>query len=181
MEAVAESSELITDPQVFDIYRSLLKHADAVQGPVMSKLLDSISSGFAAQVDATVRDVEQEDQQTFMSHKIPLEMYAFLLQWFVSAAEKVKAPAGEEEPETAAPARARRGRGGKIFTARTPTAKRREAWTWIDQIPAALALINKALRLKTQRIWTTTSERDAFIRYFFNPKSRDKSKSLITD
>lgn len=129
----------------------------------MSKLLDSISSGLAAQVDATVRDVEQEDQQTFMTHKAPLEMYAFLLQWFVSAAEKVKAPAGEEEPETPAPARARRGRGGKAATARTPAAKRREAWTWIDQIPATLALISKALRLKTQRIWTTTSERDAFI------------------
>lgn len=131
----------------------------------MSKLLDSISSGLAAQVDATVRDVEQEDQQTFMAHKAPLEMYAFLLQWFVSAAEKVKAPAGEEEPVTPAPARARRGRGGKTATARTPAAKRREAWTWIDQIPATLALISKALRLKTQRIWTTTSERDAFITY----------------
>lgn len=131
----------------------------------MSKLLDSISSGLAAQVDATVRDVEQEDQQTFMAHKAPLEMYAFLLQWFVSAAEKVKAPAGEEEPATPAPARARRGRGGKAATARTPAAKRREAWTWIDQIPATLALISKALRLKTQRIWTTTSERDAFITY----------------
>lgn len=128
----------------------------------MSKLLDSISSGLATQVDATVRDVEQEDQQTFMSHKLPLEMYAFLLQWFVSAAEKVKAPA-EEEPATPAPARARKGRGGKTATARTPAAKRRESWTWIDQIPTTLALIGKALRLKTHRIWTTTSERDAFI------------------
>ena len=141
----------------------------------MSKLLDSISSGFAAQVDATVRDVEQEDQQTFMAHKTPLEMYAFLLQWFVSAAEKVKAPIGEEELETTAPTRARKGRGGKISTARTPAAKRREAWTWIDQIPAALALISKALRLKTQRIWTTTSERDAFIRYFLSENNRYKS------
>lgn len=130
----------------------------------MSKLLDSISTGLATQVDATVRDVEQEDQQTFMTHKSPLEMYAFLLQWFVSAAEKVKAP-GEEEVAAPAPTRARRGRGGKAAVVRTPAAKRKESWTWIDQIPATLALMSKTLRLKTHRIWTTTPERDAFIKY----------------
>jgi condensin complex subunit 1 len=36
------------DLTTFNIYRSLLKHADVVPGPVMSKLLDSISSGLPA-------------------------------------------------------------------------------------------------------------------------------------
>jgi condensin complex subunit 1 len=132
----------------------------------MSKLLDSISSGLAAQVDATMRDVESEEhqQQQFVVHRAALEMYAFLLQWFVSAAEKVKAPSEEDQLGTPAPARGRRGRGGKsTATARTPAAKKRDSWTWIDQIPATLALISKALRLKTHRIWTTTPERDSFI------------------
>jgi condensin complex subunit 1 len=167
VEAVADSSDSITDPHIFDIYRSILKHADGVPGPVMSKPLDSISSGLAAQVDATVRDIEQENHQEMVlreAHKAPLEMYAFLLQWFVSAAEKVKAPSEEEGP-VATPARPRRGRGGKsaAATARTPAAKKKDSWTWIDQIPATLALISKVLRLKTHRIWTTTPERDAFI------------------
>lgn len=155
------------DPQVFDIYRSLLKCADAVPGAVMSKLLDSISSGLLAQVEATIRDIEQEeDQQTIMKHKTSLEMYAFLLQWFVTVAEKVRASDEEDAPAPAP--KPRRGRGGKAGAGRTATgrgaAKNSETWTWTDQIPATLTLISKVLRLKTQRIWTTTAERDTFIK-----------------
>ena len=56
VEALAESSDAITDPQVFDAYRSLLKHAESLPGPLMNKMLDSITSGFQAQVEATHRD-----------------------------------------------------------------------------------------------------------------------------
>ena len=168
VEAVAESPDAITDPQVFDIYRSILKHPDAVPGSVMSKLLDSISDALAAEVEATVRDVEEGDQQTFMAHKTPLEMYAFLLLWFVSAAEKVKAPGADEDEQPIVNPRARKGRGGKSAGgANARNAKKKESWTWIDQIPATLALISKILRLKTHRIWTTTPERDAFIKCVF--------------
>lgn len=171
VEAVADSPDAITDPQIFDIYRSILKYPDAVPGSVMSKLLDSISDALAAEVEATTRDVEEGDQQTFMAHKTPLEMYAFLLQWFVSAAEKVKAPGTEEDEQPAHNPRARKGRGGKSAGATNArAAKKKESWTWIDQIPATLALISKVLRLKTHRIWTTTPERDAFIKcanFFF--------------
>lgn len=141
----------------------------------MSKLLDSISSGLAAQVDAAARDAEvdshggdQGQGSVFATHKAALEMYAFLLLWFVSAAEKVKAAPGEDDGTggTPAPAKVRKGRGGKAGgTTRTPAAKKKDTWTWIDQIPATLALISKALRLKTHRIWITTPERDSFITY----------------
>lgn len=132
----------------------------------MSKLLDSISSGLQAQLDATIRDVEHEDQQTCLTHKTPLEMYAFLLQWFVSAAEKVKEP-DPDAPSTPAP-KARRGRGGKAAGAgrtgsRSTAAKKSESWTWADHIPDILALISKVLRLSTQRIWTSSHDRDTFI------------------
>ena len=73
MEAVADSSDAVTDPEVFDIYRSLLKCADTVPGPIMSKLLDSISSGLLAQVDATIverlRTVVRETDVTV--HGVP--------------------------------------------------------------------------------------------------------------
>lgn len=162
VEVIAESSDAITNGEVFDIYRSLLKHADAMPGPLMSKLLDSISSGLLAQTEAALRD-EHEDQQTVAQHKTPLDMYAFLLTWFVTAAEKVKSTAGEDAPAPP-PSRARRGRGGKAVNARTAASKKStETWSWIDQIPATLALIAKVLRIRTQRIWTTTPERDAFI------------------
>lgn len=136
----------------------------------MSKLLDSISSGLQAELDATVRDVEQGDQQAYMAHRIPMEMYAFLLQWFVLAAEKVRS--SEEEDVAPAP-KSRRGRGGKAgarATGRGATKKQSEAWAWSNQIPPTLNLVCKVLqRLSTQRIWTTTAERETFIKcvHFF--------------
>lgn len=119
----------------------------------MNKMLDSITSGFQAQVEATHRDIETEDQQTIGSHKKALEMYGFLLNWFVSAAEKVKT-SGDDD---VAPApKARRGRGGKTAASRPAAKRNAEDWTWIDQIPSMLGIISKALRLKSQRIWQTT-------------------------
>ncbi|KAG6909474.1 hypothetical protein DXG01_017196 [Tephrocybe rancida] len=170
VEAVAEASEAITDPDVFDVYRSLLKHSDAVSGPIMSKLLDSISSGLQAELDATIRDVDRGDQQGYMSHKAPLEHFGFLFLWFVSAVEKVKQP--DDEDAQAAPAKGRKGRGGKAggkASSRGSANKKSEKWTWMDQIPATLALISKVLRLQTQRIWTTTAEREAFLTCMTRP------------
>ncbi|KZT24887.1 hypothetical protein NEOLEDRAFT_1156610 [Neolentinus lepideus HHB14362 ss-1] len=170
VEAVAESSDAISDREIFDVYCSLLKYADSLQGPIMSKLLDSISSGLAAQVESTLHDVDHEDQQTYLTHKMPLEMYAFLLQWFVSAAEKVKATDNEEEAPAPAPTRARRGKGGKAGTSRVAAKQKNStAWTWVNQIPGTLGLISKTLRIKTQRIWTTTAERDTFVSCITRP------------
>ncbi|KIO11298.1 hypothetical protein M404DRAFT_127590 [Pisolithus tinctorius Marx 270] len=163
--SIAHSSDEINDPEIFDIFRSLLKHADAVPGPCMSKLLDSIASGFSAEIDAAFRDSKEEDQQAVMAHKTPLEMYAFLLNWFAAAADKVKSPGeGELTPQP----KARRGRGGRAGGSRA-LARKVEEWTWVDQIPATLELFTKAMKLKTHRIWVTTPERDAFITCLTRP------------
>ena len=136
-------------------------------GTIMSKLLDSISSGLQAELDATMRDVDQGDREGYMSHKTPLEKYAFLLQWFVTAAEKVKAPEDDGVVPVAPASKGRRGRGGGKAggrnTARAASQRKNGTWTWMDQIPQTLALVSKVLRLQTQRIWTTTAEREAFI------------------
>lgn len=170
VEALAESSESITDPAVFDSYRSLLKYSESLQGSTMTKLLDSVSSAFQAELDATLRD-EEDENQAYMVHKLPLEMYAFLLQWFVAAADKVKS-AGEDEdapPPPATRGRRGRGRGGKAAASR---AKKMEAWSWKDHIPNILGLLCRVLRLKSQRIWTTTAERDTFISCLTSPAYR---------
>ncbi|KAF8155920.1 non-SMC mitotic condensation complex subunit 1-domain-containing protein [Crassisporium funariophilum] len=169
VEAVAESSDSITDPEVFDAYRSLLKHSDQIPGAIMTKLLDSVSSGFQAELESTSRDLDAGEQQAYMAHRTPLEMYAFLLNWFVSAAEKVKvSDEGESVPAPAAAAgsKGRKGRGGKAVgpKGRAGGARKEEVWTWQEQIPATLALISRVLRLQTQRIWTTTAERDTFVK-----------------
>ncbi|KAF8556860.1 hypothetical protein OG21DRAFT_1506074 [Imleria badia] len=161
----ARDSEAIAEPELFDIFRSLLKHADAVPGALMRKLLDAIASGFSVQVDAAIRDSREEDQQVVIAHKLPLEMYAFLLHWFVSAAEKVKSKGEEDAPH---PPPRRRGRGGKAGGSRA-AARTAESWSWVDQIPATLELFSKAMKLKTHRIWMTSPERDAFITCITRP------------
>ncbi|KAG6370248.1 non-SMC mitotic condensation complex subunit 1 [Boletus reticuloceps] len=146
VDRTARDSESITEPEIFDIFRSLLKYADAVPGPLMSKLLDSIA--------------------VVMAHKIPLEMYAFLLHWFVSAAEKVKLRSEEGAPHP--PPKGRRGRGGKAGGSRA-AARTADTWSWVDQIPGTLELFSKAMKLKTHRIWMTSPERDAFITCITRP------------
>ncbi|KAI0641280.1 non-SMC mitotic condensation complex subunit 1-domain-containing protein [Trametes meyenii] len=169
VDALANSSDNITHPEVFDAYRSLLKHAAALQGAHMIKILDSLSSAYLAHLDATVRDIDEEDQQTCIAaHKMPLEMYAFLLSWFVTAAEKVKT-AGDDDAPAPAP-KARRGRGGKVAASRsTARTKPAEDWSWQNQIPPTLNLISKILRMKSQKIWQTSAERETFINCVVRP------------
>ena len=128
----------------------------------MNKLLDSVASGFLASIELAIQDVDCGNPETYASHRLTLELYAFLLHWFVTAAEKVKArDDGEDGASTPAP-KSRRGRGGKTANARSVP---KTQWTWMDQIAPTLALIGRALRLKTHRYWTTTPDRDAFIKY----------------
>lgn len=162
VDALAHNSDAITDPAVFDAYRSLLKHAAALQGSHMIKILDSISSAYQAQIEATVRDMDDDDQHALLAHKVPLEMYAFLLHWFVSAAEKVKTSGDDDAP--APTTKSRRGRGGKAAASRSTARKPPEEWSWQDQIPHTLTLISKLLRMKTQKIWQTSAERETFIK-----------------
>ena len=170
VETVAESSENIANPATFDTYRSLLKHHSHLKGSVMNKMLDSLSSGLATQVDVAMHDIESEDQQIAMSHRLPLEMYCFLLQWFVSIADEGKPAEGEDLITVPLPTKGRRGRGGKTGTGKAAGGrgqgkKAAEQWSWTDQTPGILALISRTLRLKTKRVWTSTSDLDAFITY----------------
>ncbi|CDO72557.1 hypothetical protein BN946_scf184983.g40 [Trametes cinnabarina] len=171
VDAFAHSSDNITDPPVFDAYRSLLKHATVLQGSHMTKILDSISSAYLAHLEAAVRDVDEEDQHTFMAHKMPLEMYAFLLNWFVSAAKKVKAAGDDDLPAqtTTTTTKSKHGRGGKAAASRSTARKPSEEWSWQDQIPHTLKLISHVLHLKSQRIWQTSAERENFINCVVRP------------
>lgn len=128
----------------------------------MIKLLDSISSGLLAECESTSRDLDMGDP-SYTSHRSALEMYAFLLQWCVTAAEKVKARSGDEEAAAVAP-KGRRGRSEKVANSRG-SGKKASHWSWSDQVQPTLALISRVLRLKTHRVWTTTADRDAFIKY----------------
>jgi condensin complex subunit 1 len=121
--------------------------------------MDSILSGFQAQVDTASRVIESGDPQSIISRRLPLEMYAFLLQWFFSAAENIP-----KDQEHNSPVKPKRGKGGKATASGRGAKSKNTTWNWIDMIPNALGLIVKALKLKIARVWTTTGERDIFVR-----------------
>ncbi|KAK0449831.1 non-SMC mitotic condensation complex subunit 1-domain-containing protein [Desarmillaria tabescens] len=150
VEAVAESSDAITDSKNFDVYCSLLKHSDAVPGTVMTKLLDSLTSGFQTETDATIRDAVTEDPRGNIRAQ--------------------GCPRHSEGEETAPvpKAKPKRGRGAKTGRTGGRTAaskKNSEQWSWQDHIPNALGLICRILeKLPAQHVWPTSMEREAFIK-----------------
>jgi len=147
----------------FDVFRSILKHADApsVGGAVLTKTLDAIVSSLGQHTNAvlimTSGGLAEEDVDAPMVHKAPLEMWAFLLQWFVVVAER---GAGRSS-STEVPAK---GKGAK----KKPT-KSNSAFVWSDHLPLVLPAMHRALRLPTSRIWRTTSERETFVSCFVKP------------
>jgi condensin complex subunit 1 len=134
------------------VYRSLLKNLEVLSGYILNKTLDSILSGFNSEIEAATRDVDSDSVDSIAHHRLPLEHFAFLLHWFVMTGERKAAKATPaEKPKKGA-------KGSKKKSSN-------EEWVWEEQLPHILAAINKTLRLKTQRIWTTTAERDVFIKF----------------
>lgn len=65
------------------------RHATHLEPVQLSKLLDALSSAFQAEIDATARDgLDLSDPTAYRSHRTTLEIYAFLLMWYVQAAER---------------------------------------------------------------------------------------------
>jgi len=62
----------------------------------VSKMLDSISSGFQAVVETVTKDLDVGDRGQDVTYRAPLEIYAFLLQWFCTAAERHASKGGAD-------------------------------------------------------------------------------------
>ena len=181
VDSVAGNPEALTRSAYFDTLQFLLKCAPAStvtqsnhsKEPIaelfhlsrtssllpthaLSKILDLIVSGLSAEVDIAHNDIESEEQDAVHHHKQLLEMYAFLLQWTVSVVETKAA----EKPSSAAPAR-KSGKGGK-----SKTAPKDGSWDATAQLQTAMDVMCKVMKLKLNRIFQTTSDRDNFINLF---------------
>ncbi|GAA5965910.1 hypothetical protein JCM21900_006039 [Sporobolomyces salmonicolor] len=159
VDALASSSNNIVQQDTFDGLRSFLKFADQLSGPTLNKLLDSIISGFSTELDSTRASENPSDHTAYRAHKQALEMYAFLVQWFVAVGEKLAMGKAQEQEAI----------GGKKKPAaksksKSKSAAQRDDFTWIDTIPDVLSVLVKALRtLRSERIWQTTAERDELV------------------
>lgn len=142
------------DSELFRISRSV----SLLPTHSLSKILDLISSGLSSEADVIHNESEAEEQETLGHHKQLLEMYGFLLQWSISAAE-VKA---SEKPANVAPARGRgAGKGAK-----SKASTKDGVWDPTSQLQTALEIMCKVMKLKLAKIFMTTSERDTFVGLF---------------
>ncbi|RUS34016.1 hypothetical protein BC938DRAFT_482818, partial [Jimgerdemannia flammicorona] len=55
---------------------------------IVARLFDIILSGFQAELKATSDDIDGDETDSFPQHRLALEMYGFVLQWFVNIAEE---------------------------------------------------------------------------------------------
>lgn len=167
IESVINDPDALTHSSAitFDVFRSILKHADspAVNANVLIKLLDVIMSGMNHHTGAVLAMTQpgmDDDAEGPIIHKTPLEMWAFLLQWFVSAGERGVGRSTDTAPK------ASRAKGTKKKAATTGG---QATFVWEDMLPPVLGTMHRALRLPTSRIWRTTSEKEAFIGCFVKP------------
>lgn len=117
--------------------------------------MDIIISGFSAAAEAANHDLENDEQDGTEHHRQLLEMYAFLLQWCVAAVETKAA-----EKSAAAPVR-KGPKGGK-----SKTTVKDGNWDSATQIQVAMDVMCKVMKLKLNRVFQTTSDRDTFINLF---------------
>jgi condensin complex subunit 1 len=142
----------------------------------VSKILDVIVSGLSTEAEIISNDFESEEQDAVQHHKQLLEMYGFLLQWTVSV---VEAKAAEKPTTTVA-----RGRGvGK--GAKSKASTKEGTWDSAAQLQGALDTMCKVLKVKLNKVFLTTSERDAFVGLFtrtvyliFESEQRTKSTAI---
>ena len=157
-ESISHSS-----PTTFDVFRSILKYADSpnISANILTKTLDQISSSLVTHT-TVVCSMSYDDMDAPLVHKVPLEMWAFLLQWFVIVAEKGAGKGDESQSRTTT-----KTKGSKSKKASSSAAQM--TFTWSDYIPHVLSTMVKALRVPTQRIWRSSSERDSFVSCFTKP------------
>ena len=186
-DAVGENAEAITQPGNLDSVRFLLKCAPTVflhqqaqrcassgtdseilarsrqtsfiPAASLGKVFDLIISGLAAEAE-TIHHEEQEGETEMAQHKQILEIFAFLLQWSITAVETKSA-----EKPASAPARGKGAKGGKGKGG----AQKDGNWDPTAQLQTALDTMTKVMKLKLSKVFVTTSERDTFIGLFTRP------------
>ncbi|ETN45362.1 uncharacterized protein HMPREF1541_09193 [Cyphellophora europaea CBS 101466] len=153
VDVVSENPQNILRNEAFDTVQFLLKHSPVLPVQTISKILELVVSGLATIADNAHSDIENDEQEALHQHKTLLEVYAFLMQWTIAAVEAKAA-----EKAHAAPAR--RGKGAKSKVVKDG------AWDSAGQIQAAMDTMCRVMRLKLNRIFETTSDRDTFVNLF---------------
>ncbi|KAF9195978.1 Condensin complex subunit [Haplosporangium sp. Z 11] len=162
VDSVQEASGNITDNFLFDQIRSFIKHFNTLKKATATKVWDIVLSGFNAEVISTAQDLDINDQDVYMHHREPLEMYGFLIFWIIGITEQRATSRAVAVDKTG---KATRGKGVRK---ETDGADDRIS-TWTAEKQRAMDLMSKCVELPLSKIWTATHEKETFISLFFKP------------
>jgi len=121
--------------------------------------MDVIVSGLNSQAEAFATELESAEPECLDAFRKPLEMYSFLLFWIITSAESVsgqKSAAGPKENSRARQSKAKQN---------STNNDQNHSWDHTPQLQTAFDVMCKVLKLKLAKLWTLTSEKDAFVRY----------------
>ncbi|KAI9886562.1 MAG: 60S ribosomal protein L28 [Watsoniomyces obsoletus] len=188
VDAVAVNPDAISNSNTLDSLQFLLKcaptslscHQNYINKPdsellvrsrstsllsanALSKILDLVTSGLAAEAEIIHTDFEADEQDAVQHHKRLLEIYGFLLQWSIAAVET------KVSETSAAAASSAPGRGGRKSTKSSKGAAKDSTWDPTAQLQITLETMCKVLKLKISNIFLTTSERDTIVSLLTRP------------
>ncbi|KAI8976821.1 non-SMC mitotic condensation complex subunit 1 [Pilobolus umbonatus] len=144
-DSVEESSGNIVDSLVFDKIRSFIKYFPFVQPRIASRLFDIVLAAFRVEIKTTYNDLEKNTKETYNTHKQVLEMYGFLVHWFLTVIEEANVT--------------------KTHNKKNKHTEDKE-WDWIPQKIKAYDSSSWLLEMRLSRIWTLTPERVKFVNLF---------------
>ncbi|CAI2182996.1 11563_t:CDS:10 [Funneliformis geosporum] len=174
VDIISENPFAITNEELFDTMRSFVKNVNSLKPTILNRVLDIIISGFQSEYTNTSNDLDFDDEETYSDHQIALEMYGFLLFWFITNAERKATSKSNASGETITSG----GTASKRKTKRTRQTRSKvssnnnEDWDWSTQKQEALDLMIKVLEPRIKKIWDSTHEIEIFVSLFTNSAYR---------
>ncbi|GAN09384.1 condensin complex component cnd1 [Mucor ambiguus] len=152
-DSIQVSSENISDPLVFDKIRSFLKCFTAPPPRILSRLFDILLSAFRVEIKTTADDLENNEKESFNNHRLHLELYGFLVHWFLLLAEE------HSTSSTMVRKAKSSSTGGHNL----------KTFDWSTQKLKAFDLASWLLDLKLSKLWTLPPDRLTFVTLFTKP------------
>ncbi|KAG0336529.1 Condensin complex subunit [Podila humilis] len=163
VDSLQDASGNITDDYIFDQIRSFIKHFNTLKVSTARKVWDTVLSGFNAELTTTAQDLDFNDQDAYLQHRTPLEVYGYLIYWIISVTEQKATSKATTMDKSGKPLRSKAARAKEGDDAEQVMT------TWTAEKNRALDLMFKCLELSLSKIWTATHEKESFISLFFKP------------
>ncbi|RIA97299.1 condensin complex subunit 1 [Glomus cerebriforme] len=161
VDKISENSFAITNEKVFGIMCSFVKNFYSLNPTVLNYILDIILSGLKSECTNTSNDLDADNEYTYDEHRIALEMYGFLLYWYITRAEEKTTKFDDNNGITTSGAKTKRARQPR---SKSTSSSNNHDWNWSVLKLEVLDLMIKVLELRIKKIWETAYETENFVK-----------------